>query len=125
MTDEELLQLYADSEGHRGKNFKEYMQCDFSYSHLTDVLQRRGYKYGWFKDTSSEQNSEAEIIIMKKTSAETMRQSYVIDSEIAKRWKSFNERVPYPSVTIGAALSRFLDDVENGCVKFVLEIHPM
>ena len=66
MTDEELLTLYSDSEGHRGKDFKDYMQCDFSYTHLTDILQRRGYTYGWHKDSITGENSKKEVIIMKK-----------------------------------------------------------
>ena len=122
-SDKELLALVEKSKGHTGNDFSEYMNCDFSYSFLTTTLKDRGYENGWHK--TSEGNSpviKPTAICMKKSDKETTRKSFIIDEDVASEWKEFNKNVPFPSVTLGCALRRFMDDYKSGLIKFELEI---
>ena len=122
-SDIELLALVEKSKGHTGNDFGEYMNCDFSYSFLTTTLKDRGYENGWHK--TSEGNSpviKPTAICMKKSDKETTRKSFIIDEDVASEWKEFNKNVPFPSVTLGCALRRFMDDYKSGLIKFELEI---
>ena len=122
-SDKELLALVEKSKGHTGNDFSEYMNCDFSYSFLTTTLKDRGYENGWNK--TSEGNSlviKPTAICMKKSDKETTRKSFIIDEDVASEWKEFNKNVPFPSVTLGFALRRFMDDYKSGLIKFELEI---
>ena len=111
------------SKGHTGNDFSVYMNCDFSYSFLTTTLKDRGYENGWHK--TSEGNSpviKPTAICMKKSDKDTTRKSFIIDEDVASEWKEFNKNVPFPSVTLGFALRRFMDDYKSGLIKFELEI---
>lgn len=122
-SDKELLALVEKSKGHTGNDFSEYMNCDFSYSFLTTTLKDRGYENGWHK--TSEGNSpviKPTAICMKKSDKDTTRKSFIIDEDVASEWKEFNKNVPFPSVTLGCALRRFMDDYKSGLIKFELEI---
>jgi len=122
-SDIELLALVEKSKGHTGNDFSEYMNCDFSYSFLTTTLKDRGYENGWHK--TSEGTSpviKPTAICMKKSDKETTRKSFIIDEDVASEWKEFNKNVPFPSVTLGFALRRFMDDYKSGLIKFELEI---
>lgn len=123
LTDAELLQIIQQAQGHTGKDFSDYMNCDFSYTYLTGLIRDRGYENGWYK--SSEGSSpivKPAIITMKKSEGNTTRKSFIIDENVAEEWKSFNKNVPFPSVTLGCALQRFMDDYNSGRIKFELEI---
>ena len=122
-SDIELLALVEKSKGHTGNDFSEYMNCDFSYSFLTTTLKDRGYENGWHK--TSEGTSpviKPTAICMKKSDKDTTRKSFIIDEDVASEWKEFNKNVPFPSVTLGCALRRFMDDYKSGLIKFELEI---
>ena len=122
-SDKELLALVEKSKGHTGNDFSEYMNCDFSYSFLTTTLKDRGYENGWHK--TSEGTSpviKPTAICMKKSDKKTTRKSFIIDEDVASEWKEFNKNVPFPSVTLGFALRRFMDDYKSGLIKFELEI---
>ncbi len=56
-SDNELLQMIQQAQGHTGTDFPDYMGCDFSYSYLTGLLRDRGYENGWHK--TSEGSSPA------------------------------------------------------------------
>ena len=122
-SDKELLALVEKSKGHTGNDFSEYMNCDFSYSFLTTTLKDRGYENGWHK--TSEGTSpviKPTAICMKKSDKKTTRKSFIIDEDVASEWKEFNKNVPFPSVTLGFALRRFMDDYRSGRITFELEI---
>ena len=122
-SDKELLALVEKSKGHTGNDFSEYMNCDFSYSFLTTTLKDRGYENGWHK--TSEGTSpviKPTAICMKKSDKDTTRKSFIIDEDVASEWKEFNKNVPFPSVTLGCALRRFMYDYKSGLIKFELEI---
>ena len=123
LPDEKLLQMIADSAGHTGQDFGVFMGCDFSYSYLASLIRERGFENGWHR--TSEGSSPVvmpTVIRMKKSDEGTTRKSFVIDEDIAAEWKDFNKNVPFPSVTLGYALRRFMDDVRAGRIKFELEI---
>ena len=123
MTDEKLLQMVQQSQGHTGKDFPEHMSCDFSYTYLTGLLKDRGYEMGWHK--TSEGSSpivKPTVLQMKKSDDEVSRQSYMVEKSVADEWKQFNKNVPYKTVTLGWALRRFMDDVRSGRIKFELEL---
>ena len=122
-SDAELLQMIQQAQGHTGKDFSDYMNCDFSYTYLTGLIRDRGYENGWHK--TSEGNSpviKPTAICMKKSEKKTTRKSFIIDEDVASEWKEFNKNVPFPSVTLGCALRRFMDDYKSGLIKFELEI---
>ena len=122
-SDIELLALVEKSKGHTGNDFSEYMNCDFSYSFLTTTLKDRGYENGWHK--TSEGTSpviKPTAICMKKSDKKTTRKSFIIDEDVAAEWKEFNKNVPFPSVTLGCALRRFMEDYRSGRITFELEI---
>ena len=122
-TDAELLQMIQDAKGHTGNDFSDHMNCDFSYSHLTKLMHDRGYENGWHKvSEGSAPIIKPTVILMKKSEETTTRKSFVIEESIAEEWKEFNQNVPFPSVTLGLALHRFMDDVRSGRVKFELKI---
>ncbi|MBP5554671.1 MAG: hypothetical protein J6X94_07350 [Lachnospiraceae bacterium] len=123
MTDEKLLQMVQQSQGHTGKDFPEHMSCDFSYTYLTGLLKDRGYEMGWHK--TSEGSSpivKPTVLQMKKSDDEVSRQSYMVEKSVADEWKQFNKNVPYKTVTLGWAMRRFMDDVRSGRIKFELEL---
>ena len=123
MTDEKLLQMVQQSQGHTGKDFPEHMSCDFSYTYLTGLLKDRGYEMGWHK--TSEGSSpivKPTVLQMKKSDDEVSRQSYMVEKSVADEWKQFNKNVPYKTVTLGWALRRFMDEVRSGRIKFELEL---
>ena len=122
MTDSELLHLVNRATGHTGKDFSEFMNCDFSYSFLTMELKNRGYVNGWYNPSHVATPEATAIIKMKKSDEEVTRQSYMVDRKTAAEWKQFNKNVPYKTVTLGWALRRFMDDVKSGRIKFELEI---
>ena len=122
-SDNELLQMIQQAQGHTGKDFPDYMGCEFSYSYLTGLLRDRGYENGWHK--TSEGPSPAikpTVIRMKKFDEGTIRKSYIADEVIAAEWKEFNKNVPFPSVTLSWALRRFMEDYRSGRITFELEI---
>ncbi|RHV36753.1 hypothetical protein DXB59_07645 [Ruminococcus sp. OM05-10BH] len=122
-TDAELLQMILKSQGHTGKDFSNYMNCDFSYTYLTGLLRDRGYENGWHK-TSEGSSSVVKptVIHMKKSEEGSTRKSFIIDKDVALEWKEFNKNVPFPSVTLGCALRRFMEDYHSGRITFKLEI---
>ena len=122
-TDEELLQMIQQAQGHTGKDFSDYMNCDFSYTYLTGLIRDRGYENGWHKTSEGISYTEKPtVIIMKKSDDGTTRKSFIIDEDVAAEWKEFNKSVPFPSVTLGSALRRFMDDVRSRRIKFEFEI---
>ena len=67
-SDAELLQMIQQAQGHTGKEFSDYMNCDFSYTYLTGLIRDRGYENGWHK--ASEGSSpvvKPTVIRMKKS----------------------------------------------------------
>lgn len=123
MTDDELLQMVQKATGHTGKDFTDYMGCDFSYTYLTGLLKDRGYEMGWHKTSEGIAPVQKQITIkMKRSNEDVSRQSYMVEKSVAEEWKHFNKNVPYKSVTIGWALRRFMDDYNSGRIKFELEI---
>lgn len=121
-TDEELLAMIQKAQGHTGKDFQEYMQCDFSYSYLSTALKNRGWENDWHKVSESSFALKPVTIRMKKSDDETVRVSYMLDKSTAEQWKRFNKNVPYKTVTLGAAMQRFMEDVRSGRIRFELEI---
>ncbi len=122
-SDAELLQMIQDAKGHTGNDFSDYMNCDFSYSHLTKLMHDRGYENGWHKvSEGSSPVVKPTVIRMKKSDEDTTRKSFIIDENIAAEWKDFNKNVPFPSVTLGCALRRFMEDYRSGRITFELEI---
>lgn len=122
-SDAELLQMIQQAQGHTGKDFSDYMNCDFSYTYLTGLIRDRGYENGWHK--TSEGSSpivKPTVIRMKKSDEGTTRKSFIIDEDVAAEWKEFNKNVPFPSVTLGCALRRFMEDYRSGRITFELEI---
>jgi hypothetical protein len=99
------------------------MNCDFSYTYLTGQIRDRGYENGWHKTSEgSSPVMKPTVIRMKKTEDGTTRKSFIIDKDVAEEWKSFNKNVPFPSVTLGCALRRFMEDYHSGRITFELEI---
>lgn len=122
-TDAELLQMIQQAQGHTGKDFSNCMNCDFSYTYLTGLIRDRGYENGWHKTSKgSSPVMKPTVIRMKKSEDSTTRKSFIIDEDVAKEWKSFNKNVPFPSVTLGCALRRFMQDYHSGRITFELEI---
>lgn len=122
-TDAELLQMIQQAQGHTGKDFTDYMGCDFSYSYLTGLLKDRGYENGWHKTSEGfAPVVKPTVIRMKKSDEGTTRKSFIIDEDVAAEWKEFNKNVPFPSVTLGCALRRFMEDYRSGRITFELEI---
>ena len=122
-SDAELLQMIQQAQGHTGKDFSDYMNCDFSYTYLTGLIRDRGYENGWHK--TSEGSSpvvKSTVIRMKKSDEGTTRKSFIIEEDVASEWKEFNKNVPFPSVTLGCALRRFMEDYRSGRISFELEI---
>lgn len=122
-TDVELLHMIQKAQGHTGKDFSDYMNCDFSYTYLTGQIRDRGYENGWHKTSEgSSPVMKPTVIRMKKSEDGTTRKSFIIDKDVAEEWKSFNKNVPFPSVTLGCALRRFMEDYHSGRITFELEI---
>ena len=124
-TDEELLAMFKKAKGHTNSDFMEYMNCTFSYSHLRTQLKERGYEDGWHKvsnDFCGVVPREPEIIVMKKSKGKTKRHVFLLEESIAEEWKKFNENIPFNTVTLGAAMRRFMDDVNCGKIRFVVEV---
>lgn len=123
MSDSELLHMVNNATGHTGKDFAEYMNCDFSYSFLTSELQKRGYINDWHKVTNEDNNNkDITYINMKKSKNEAVRQAFLIDKDVNDKWKQFNKNIPYKTVTINNALSRFMDDYKKGLIKFTIDV---
>lgn len=121
-SDAELLQMIQQAQGHTN-DFQNFMNCDFSYTYLTSLIRERGYENGWHK--TSEGSSpvvKPTVIRMKKSEDGTTRKSFIIDEDVAAEWKEFNRNVPFPSVTLGCALQRFMEDYRSGRITFELEI---
>lgn len=121
LSDSELLQMIQKAQGHTN-DFQNYMNCDFSYTYLTGLIRDRGYENGWHKTSEGSSPMKPNVIRMKKSDEDTTRKSFIIETGIAEEWKSFNKNVPFPSVTLGSALRRFMDDYNSGRIKFELEI---
>ena len=122
-SDAELLQMIDRSKGHTGNDFQDYMNCDFSYTYLTGLIRDRGYENGWHKTSEgSTPVVKPTVIRMKKSDEGTTRKSFIIDEDVAAEWKEFNKNVPFPSVTLGCALRRFMEDYRSGRISFELEI---
>ena len=122
-SDEELLSLVNNAKGHTNSDFGDFMNCDFSYSFLTNTLKERGYELGWYKPSETTNVSTSpEVILMRKSNDEVVRSTHMIEKSIADEWKLFNANVPYKTVTLGHALNRFMDDYKSGKIKFEFEI---
>ena len=123
-SDAELLKMIRDAQGHTKDDFPEYMNTEFSYSFLTNLMKERGFESGWHK--TSEGTSpviKPDVILMKQPKGKsTTRKSFIIDNDISEEWKAFNRNIPFPSVTLGYALRRFISDYHSGRIKFELEI---
>ena len=123
LSDEELLQMVEKATGHTSKDFSDYMNCDFSYTTLTNLLKDRGYENGWHKTSEcSSPGFKPTVIPMKKSDEKIVRVSFSLDKSVYDEWKSFNTNVPFKTVTLGYALKRFMEDVRSKKIKFELEI---
>jgi len=121
LSDSELLEMVQKSQGHT-TNFQKYLNCDFSYTFLTNILKSRGYEHGWYKAKDTPQSPSNITVIPMKKPKKTIRQSYIIDEQVAKEWKDFNKAIPYNSVTISLALLLFMANVKAGRIKFELDL---
>ena len=123
LSDAELLQMIDKAAGHTTKDFQDYMNCDFSYTTLTNLLRERGYENGWHKTSDgSSQSTNPTIIQMKKSEEECVRVFLSMDKSIADEWKKFNQDVAFKTVTNGWALRRFIDDYRAGRIEFSYKI---
>ena len=122
-TDAELLQMIQQAQNHTGKDFYDHMNCDFSYSYLTNLIRDRGYEKGWHKTSEgSSPVTEPATIPMKKPKGGTVRKTFTINKDVADSWLSFNQNIQFPSVTIEYALRRFMEDYYYGRIKFEQEL---
>lgn len=122
-TDAELLQMIQQAQNHTGTDFGDHMNCDFSYSYLTNLIRDRGYEKGWHKTSEgSSPVTEPATIPMRKSKGGTVRKTFTINKDVADTWLSFNQNIQFPSVTIEYALRRFMEDYYFGRIKFEQEL---
>lgn len=122
--DVELLAMVNKSAGHTGKDFQDYMRCDFSYSFLTTELRNRGYTNGWYKvDGAEAKNSlKPETIILQKPESEGKRLTLTVSKEIIDAWRQLTAPVSYKQVVADAALNRFISEVRSGKIEFKVKL---
>ena len=122
--DDILLDLVDKSKGHTGKDFGEYMDCDFSYTFLTTELQKRGYKNGWYKEQQITEISEedAVMVIDVTPTTKTVRKAYTVSEEVAEKWSDFTKGVPGRSVLLDKALTDFMDKAQKSKVEVKFEL---
>ncbi len=122
LSDAELLVLINKAQGH-SDGFSDFMQCDFSYSSLNKLLKDRGFVNGWHKvSEGTAPIVKPDVIKLTKSESTTTRKSYVIPDDVAAKWKMFNKDIPCPSVTLAAAMERFMADYKAGKIKFEIGI---
>ena len=122
--DSELLAMVTKAAGHTGKDFKEYVRCDFSYSFLTTELRNRGYANGWYKTNGAEAKTsqKPETIILQKPETEGKRLTLTVSDKTAEAWRQLTAPVSYKQVAADAALNRFITDVRSGKIEFKVKL---
>ena len=122
LSDAELLEMAQKAQGH-SNDFSEHMHCNFSHSSFSNLLQERGYKKDWHKVSEGVTPVlKPDVIKLKKTDSVTTRKSYIVPNDVAAKWKQFNKDIPCPSVTLAAAMERFMADYRAGKIKFEIGI---
>ena len=131
MTDEKLLEMVQQSKGHTGEGFKEFMDCNFTYSVLIRELKRRGYVNGWYKPlakysepftsgkTLSINQSQQTVIklVNNRGKDNRVRKTIEVSKETWDRWKELVSALPWSGTVLEIALLRFLDDIDNEKIK--------
>ena len=120
MSDTELLEMISKSTGHT-KDFQSYMNCNFTYNCLCDLLKNIGYAYGWHKKIHSASDN-IDTIIIKTPAEKPKRQTFEIEKSVADEWRAFNNNIPHSCITLRHALKRFMADYRSGKIKFELQI---
>lgn len=129
MTDGEVLDLVKKAQGHT-KEMQDFLNCDFSYTHLTNELKRRGWTDGWHKPVSDPTDMPVatvctpapERVVLKPPTGKTIRKTLTLSEDTAERWTRLASRVPYKSALVDAAFDRLLKAYEDGLVTFSLDI---
>ncbi len=115
-----LLEMFENSKGHTGKDFKDHFHCEYSYTSLRKEIETRGYEFGWHKVKDVPHPAEQKTIELHRPES-TVRRSYKIDGDVAEDWADFNKNIPYKSQSISAALRYFMEAIEAG--KLNIEIN--
>ena len=117
-SDEKLKEMHKKAQGHT-TDFKEYLNCDFSYSFFSNVLKQRGLPHR-LRNANNEvsRTDTPDIITLNKSEYSTIRKSYTVSSKTAEEWKKFSKDIPNPSVLLSAAMERLMNDYKAGKVKF-------
>lgn len=117
-SDEKLKEMQKKAQGHT-TDFKEYLNCDFSYSFFSNVLKQRGLPHR-LRNANNEvsRTDTPDIITLNKSEYSTIRKSYTISSSTADEWRNFCKNVPNPSILLSAAMERFMDDYKTGKIRF-------
>lgn len=124
MPDEKLLDMVSRAVGHTGKDFSDFMNCDFSYSYLTTELKNRGYANGWYKAEGIEAKAsqKPETIILQKPEDEGKRVTLTVSAKTAEAWRQLVAPVSYKQLVADAALNRFIADVKAGKIEFKVRL---
>lgn len=116
MTDDQLLDMADRAKGHT-KDFQDYMTCDFSYSFLTDTLQKRGYVNGWYKPATVSRIECAETVILRSQEP-GKRLTLTVDPAVAEEWHEVASSVRHQQALATVALSRLIRAAKDGKIKF-------
>ncbi len=123
ISDEELIRMSEQAKGHTGKDFKKFMNCDFSYSVLIAEMKRRGMVNGWHIPGSTPSAKPERITAKKDKTIEYTRITLTVDKQTAADWRAFTENMAFNSVVTSCALQRLMRDVKSGHVTFVLSVN--
>lgn len=120
--DEILLEMVELAKGHTNSNdFKEHLWADFSYSFLTGELKNRHYVNGWYKVGDATVMPRPEVVTLRNTGGGD-RLTLTVDTAVKTAWHNLTARVPYKKALAIAALSRFIDAVNAGRIKFEVDL---
>lgn len=132
MSNEQVLALVDKAKGHTGDDFKQHMDCDFTYSYLTSELKRRGYVFYscWYlegeipatpgKQQKYDKADIPDIVYLgeKIPKENRIKTTVEMKKETWDRWKEMTETLSNKMVVLDAALMRFMDDFDQGNIEF-------
>ncbi len=110
---EELIERFGDS---LANEFKQATGCEFEYSTFAGILEKRGYKKGWYKPRQKKRTYTVKMI------EKPDRMSLAMTPECKETYSEFLKQNGWSYVHTTAALMTYMEAYKKRHIKVSIDV---